>query len=105
MEKQSKNKTTGLATKNDLKKVEKSLRVELQKVEKSLRVELLRLEERIENSDENAIEYRDQILTKLDKVMGELQTMREENTVGAYQIRELREKVDGHELRITRLEN
>lgn len=54
--------------------------------------------------DENARNYRDQILTKLDGVMGELQTMREENTVGTYQISELREKVDNHDKRIASLE-
>lgn len=93
-----KNKTTDLATKNDLKKVEKSLRAELQTTEKSLRAELLRLEGRMESMegriDENARGYRDEVLTKLDGVMGELATMREENAVGAYQTRELREKVE-----------
>lgn len=77
---------------------------ELKQLEKSLREELLRLEGRIEQSDDNAREYRDQILTKLDGVMGELQTMREENTIGAYQISQLREEVDGHEKRIGHLE-
>lgn len=48
--------------------------------------------------------YRDEILTKIDGVMGELQSMREENSIGAYQIREVREQVDNHEKRITRLE-
>ncbi|MCL4419784.1 hypothetical protein M1146_06865 [Patescibacteria group bacterium] len=48
--------------------------------------------------------YRDDILTKIDEVMGELQTMREENTIGTYQTRELREQVDDHEKRIIKLE-
>lgn len=54
--------------------------------------------------NKNAKKYRDQILTKLDKVMGELAAMREENTVGAYHTRELREEVDNHEKRIQKLE-
>ena len=54
--------------------------------------------------DENAAKYRDEILTKLDGVMGELQAMREENTVGAHQTRELREQVNDHEKRIEHLE-
>lgn len=81
-------------------------------LEKSLRRELLRLEGRMEGfegrmekSDENAKRYRDQILTRLDGVMGELQTMREENTIGAYQTSELQKQVDSHEKRIARLEN
>lgn len=87
------NITRDLATKNDLKKVEKSLRTEL-----------LRLEEKMENTDENAKQYRDQILTKLDGVMGELQTMREESAAGGFQIYELGEQVDNHEKRLARLE-
>ncbi len=54
--------------------------------------------------DEKAREYRDQILTKLDGVMGELQTMREENTIGTYQSKEVRDQIDDHEIRIKRLE-
>lgn len=61
-------------------------------------------EEILVKVDDNARNYRDQILTKLDGVMGELQTMREENTVGTYQISELRERVDNHDKRITSLE-
>lgn len=55
-------------------------------------------------TDEKAREYRDQILTRLDDVMKELETMREENTIGTYQIRELREQGGDHEKRITQLE-
>ena len=88
-----KDKTSNLATKKDLKVLEKSLRKEL-----------LMLEERVEQSDENAKLYRDQILTKLDEVAGELGTMREENTIGSYQTSELRKEVDEHEKRIARLE-
>lgn len=104
-----KDKIADLATKNDLKKVEKSLRAELHSTEKSLRAELhstekslraelLRLEGKMgsmeERIDENARGYRDEVLTKLDGVMGELATMREENAVGAYQTRELKERVE-----------
>ncbi len=54
--------------------------------------------------DENARGYRDQILTKLDGVMGELKTIREETTIGTHQVFELQERVDNHEERITHLE-
>lgn len=36
------------------------------------------LETKLEQVDEKARDYRDEILTKVDEVMGELQTMREE---------------------------
>lgn len=97
MKKQNNNKTPGLATKSDLKKIEKSLRIELLQLEEKMEG----MEERI---DENARKYRDKILTGLDGVMGELQTMREENTVGTHQTFELRTQVENHEKRIARLE-
>lgn len=77
---------------------------DLELLARSLRKELLQLEERIESLDENARKYRDEILTKLDSVMGELKTMREETTIGAHQVFELREQVDNHEERISHLE-
>lgn len=87
-----------------------------------LKIEIKNLEERLGNRlvskallryeldkqkqelDDNAKKYRDQILTKLDEVMGELGTMREKNTIGAYQTAELRKQVDNHEKRIIHLE-
>lgn len=89
-----------LATKDDLKNVEKSLRAELLRLENRMEG----FETRMDRSDENAKQYKDEILTKLDEVMGELQTMREENTIGAYQNSELQKHVDNHEKRIARLE-
>ncbi len=58
----------------------------------------------VKGIDEKAQGYRDEILTKMDGVMGELQAMREENSVGTYQTSQLREEVDGHEKRIKTLE-
>lgn len=54
------------ATKDDLKRF-------------ATKIDLDRLRDEI---DDNAKKYRDDVLTKLDGVMGELQTMREENTIG-----------------------
>lgn len=48
--------------------------------------------------------YHDEIMTKLDEIVGELQTMREENTIGAYQTPEIRNQVEDHERRLKRLE-
>lgn len=64
----------------------------------------IKMEDMERRIDDNAQKYRDTILTRLDGVMGELETMREENTIGAYQTREIQVKVDGHEKRIAKLE-
>ncbi|PIY94917.1 MAG: hypothetical protein COY68_00960 [Candidatus Levybacteria bacterium CG_4_10_14_0_8_um_filter_35_23] len=63
------------------------------------------LEKKFEETNENNRKYKDQILTGLDGVMKELETMREESTIGTHQTRELRKDVDGHEERITTLES
>ncbi len=65
----------------------------------------LDLAEALEDVDEKNRGYRDQILNGLDKVVKELETMREENLVGAHQIEEMYEKVESHEKRITKLES
>ena len=54
--------------------------------------------------DSKAKSYRDQILTVLDKVMKELEEMREDSSLGVYQTRQLREEIDDHEKRIAKLE-
>lgn len=64
----------------------------------------LSAEEILAKVDENAQKYRDQILTKLDETMGELQTMREENIIGSGQTSQLRDTVENHETRIKHLE-
>lgn len=49
-------------------------------------------------------QYKDEILTKMDEVVGKLDAIREDNEIGSYQTRELREQVDNHEKRLTKLE-
>ncbi|MDP3244049.1 MAG: hypothetical protein Q8M83_00045 [bacterium] len=63
------------------------------------------LDEAFEQYDEKNRGYKDEVLTGLDSVMKELETMREESTIGVHQTRELREDVDDHEKRITKLES
>lgn len=75
----------------------------------SLRVELLtdvreEINEAKSEIDQNAKAYRDQILAKMDEVLGELQDMREENIIGTHHIRELRKADANHERRIKKLE-
>jgi uncharacterized membrane protein len=54
--------------------------------------------------DDKARLYRDQILTKLDQVMGKLQNIREDNIVGTHQVRQLRKDVENHSKRLVKLE-
>jgi len=49
-------------------------------------------------------QYKDEIMTGLDKVVKELEAIREDSIVGTHQIRELRVDVDNHEKRISKLE-
>lgn len=70
------------------------LKGELGVLETRIDIKLDKIKQEI---DDNAKKYRDEILTKLDGVMGELQTRREEDTVGSYQTAELRKEVDDHE--------
>lgn len=63
------------------------------------------LDEAFEKYDRKNRGYRDQILRGLDKVAKELETMRQESTVGAYQTRELTKKVNDHEKRNTDLKS
>ena len=85
-----KNKSEELATKKDLILLKDELENKLNDLEQKL--------------DSNAQGYRDEILTKLDGVMGELETMRQENTIGTHQISNLQATADGHEKRIKHLE-
>lgn len=87
------------ATKDDLKRfaTKDDLRVEIGLVK-------IDFQEAFENHDEKNREYRDQVLTGLDKVMKELEAIREDSVVGTHQTREIRVDVDNHEKRIAKLE-
>lgn len=65
----------------------------------------IKLDEIKEEIDENAKNYRDDVLTKLDEVMGELETIREENILGNHHVQELRKQDANHERRLRRLEH
>lgn len=72
-------KTSNNATKQDLSDLKEALR-----------------------SDING--FKDEVMSGLDAVMKELETMRDENTLGVGQTRELYQRVDNHEKRIKKLE-
>lgn len=88
-----KSKKSQLVTKRDLDKfaTKKELKSEIALVR-------LDIKSAFERHEEKHKEYRDEILTKMDEVIGELQVMREEEAAGA--------KILGdHEERITKLES
>lgn len=60
--------------------------------------ELREMEERM---DVKAKKYRDDVLTKMDEIVGELAQMREDRLVGDYQTKE---RLEHHEERIVKLE-
>lgn len=87
-------KTQVNITKQDLKAELTIVRDEMGLMQKGLRDEMglmkQDLEEQMsvmeESLDGKNRKYKDEILTGLDKVVKELETMREENTVGTFQI-------------------
>ena len=82
----------------------KGLKSEFKATRKSLFSQILTLEEKLEQLDETNKGYKDEIMTGLDKIMGELQTIREESAAGTLQLQRLRKDVDNHEERISSLE-
>ncbi len=64
--------------------------------------DLLQLEEKLEDKITG---FKDDIMTRLDDISGQLETMRQENTIGSYQTHNLEEKVDDHEKRLKKLEH
>lgn len=62
------------------------------------------LNKKISALEEKQKEYHEQNMTRLDEVMKELATLRDENTIGSYQVSELREGYTDHEKRLTILE-
>lgn len=64
----------------------------------------LKFEELKMELDENAQKYHGDILNKLDEVMGELETIREEQTTGFHQYKELQEQVNGQDKKIKKIE-
>ncbi len=78
-----------------------------------LRIELLTdvrdevrlgIDEAKQELDDNAKKYRDQILSKLVGIAGDLETIKQENTVGGYQLSKLRQSIINHEKRIKKVE-
>lgn len=54
--------------------------------------------------DEKAREYRDDVLTKMDKVIGELEGIREDSVIGRRQTEDLRVDVEDLKSRVKKIE-
>lgn len=99
------------AIENLLNKQEKSLRASITSemgavVKEEISYSELRTDIKLDKLkrelDDNAKEYRNDVLNKMDEVMGELAQMREDREVGDYQVGE---KIENHEQRIIKLEH
>jgi len=86
-----------LATKKELEKLAVATKMEMGRME-------LRLEKKFDEQDEKARQYRDQMLNAIDPIAKEISDTREERAVTAYQREQDREAIDGHEERISVLE-
>lgn len=96
--------TTSLATKKELKIVERNLRHEILKVEERLE----RVEEKVDGIEIKITDIGKKIdnLTNITVAfVGRIDTLETENTIGTNQIHELRIDVDSHGKRITKLES
>ena len=102
--------TAPLATKTELKKVERNIRQEVLKVEDRLE----RVEDRLERVEEKVDIIEDKITgigKKIDNLtnitvafVGRIDDLETENAVGTNQMHELKTDVNDHGIRITKLE-
>jgi chromosome segregation ATPase len=63
------------------------------------------LEEKLNYLEKLFKDNHNENINRLDQIVGDVAMLRDENTIGTYHTRELREDVDGHEKRIKRLES
>lgn len=82
------------ATKGDLLILRSELRNEMRDLK----------EEIVGEIDEKNEKYKDEVLTKLDDISGQLENLQEDKDLSIHQTEELRQEVDNHERRIKRLE-
>lgn len=75
---------------NTVKHDVKSIRNELDTIELRLDIKLDKLEMAI---DDNARQYRDDVLTKLSETMGELEKIREDRELASYHTSELEKRI------------
>lgn len=92
--------------------IQKEMRSLEERLEERIDDKLVRLENRIDTKldklrtdiDDNARTYRDETLTKMDGIVKELETERIERALKIKEDEEVKNKVNNHEKRITKLE-
>ena len=94
----SSNLVTKVFLKDELKNLETSLHLKITSLEIKVDTKLEEVEKRIDN---NAQRYRDQILVSNDKLVKQLESMMDENTIGFSQ---LNRQLQNHEKRIKKIE-
>lgn len=62
------------------------------------------LEKKFQEQDDKAMQYRDELMTKMDHIIGILEQLREDNEFHKYDLTNLKHTTDDHEKRITNLE-
>ena len=62
------------------------------------------LDEKLDKVDEKLTKFKDDILTAVDGVMGELKDMREEQTIASAKLSEHSDTLENHETRLQKLE-
>lgn len=75
-----------------------------QKIDGKLSVLKQELKEEIVEMREEHKEYKDEVLTKLDDISGQLEGLQEDKTLSIHQASRLHEAVEDHERRIKHLE-
>ena len=90
-----KNTLSENATKGDILNLRQELKQEMHGLK----------EEIVSEIDGKNEKYKDEVMTKLDDIGGQLEDLQQDKTLSIHQTEGLREEVEGHEKRITLLES
>jgi hypothetical protein len=89
----------------EIKENLKTLNKEIDMTQKMIRVEAVTNALHVEQElKKKILELHKEDLEKLDHIVGELQTLRDENSIGAYQITDVREELGELQKRVKKLE-
>jgi hypothetical protein len=88
----------------ELKVLKSEFKKEFSNHPTNAKVEMM-FEQSERRTDEKARQYRDEVLTRMDQIVGELAQAREDKLFERHEKRELQEQIGDHEKRIKKLEN
>lgn len=92
--------------KDDLQKDINRLDKKIEGVEKSLKAEIrISIKESEDRTDEKAQQYRDQILTKMDNFLGEINESREERVAVSHQIGDHSDRIENLETDVSKIKS